>query len=114
MLKNQLENLNEEDPNLLQDMEEIFELAGLREPFEKTIQTVDPRYLQTAMKSSEMFHCKPILARHIGRIRLFSTLQGLSFFLRSPKCCSFMVCRGDEATAWHPSQPDCETWKGTV
>ncbi|CDJ34808.1 uncharacterized protein EMH_0092910 [Eimeria mitis] len=40
----------------LEDMEEIFELAGVRDAFQKTLETGDPRYLQAAMKASESFH----------------------------------------------------------
>lgn len=57
--------MSEEDPNLLADMEEIFELAGVGEAFQQTLRTGDPRYLLTAMKSSETFHCEFIIAQHI-------------------------------------------------
>ncbi|CDI80239.1 hypothetical protein, conserved [Eimeria praecox] len=56
VLTNEIGNLNEEDPNLVADMEEVFELAGVREAFQQTLQAGDPRYLQTAMKNSETFH----------------------------------------------------------
>ncbi|CDJ39102.1 hypothetical protein, conserved [Eimeria tenella] len=56
VLRNEIKDLNEDDPSILQDMEEIFKIAAVREAFQKTQQTGDPRHLQNAMKASETFH----------------------------------------------------------
>ncbi|XP_026189752.1 uncharacterized protein LOC34619083 [Cyclospora cayetanensis] len=57
VLRNEIKNLNEDDPSLLEDMEEVFRLAGITEAFRKTQRTNDPRHLQSAMRASELFHC---------------------------------------------------------
>lgn len=60
VLRNEIKDLNEDDPSILQDMEEIFKIAAVREAFQKTQQTGDPRHLQNAMKASETFHCMSV------------------------------------------------------
>ncbi|CDJ51825.1 hypothetical protein, conserved [Eimeria brunetti] len=72
VLRNELKSLGEEDPDLLADMEETFELAGVGDAFRKASDTGDPRYLQTAMKTSEVFHSYEILQL----IRAYTALEG--------------------------------------
>ncbi|OEH79913.1 hypothetical protein cyc_02194 [Cyclospora cayetanensis] len=72
VLRNEIKNLNEDDPSLLEDMEEVFRLAGITEAFRKTQRTNDPRHLQSAMRASELFHSYELLQL----IRGYTALEG--------------------------------------
>lgn len=102
VLRNELKQMNEDDPSLFADMEEAFKAAGIREAFELSQNKGDPRHLIAAMKASETFHCtfRFTCYRPLPLFFAFPAATTL-FYLWSFQCRSPELLGRRKATTWH-------------